>query len=223
MDYLDKGEVLTNTDLWTIFERNRPFVYIEKVLDLWVQFMKNGGKNTLLFSVYKIWVSLSEMSEKNVDLFHDILIFTCTRSHSLYRAQQSSAPVHAHTHTQTYAHFPPSSGMLNPWQFSSNTWKLIFSVVTWLHRNFFKNKIPSLSFLNFALFPLTSPCLASIFSKQCLEICITSTSCVCLPLYNVSLIVFLNCKSLWIKASAKWINVNVYTQKFKGILGNQSK
>ncbi len=26
-----------NTDLWTIFERNRPFVYIEKDLDLWVQ------------------------------------------------------------------------------------------------------------------------------------------------------------------------------------------
>ncbi len=33
------------TDLWTIFERNRPFVYIEKVLDLWVQLMKNGGKS----------------------------------------------------------------------------------------------------------------------------------------------------------------------------------
>ncbi len=44
------------TDLWTIFERNRPFVYIEKVLDLWVQLMKNGGKNKsvafiILFSV----------------------------------------------------------------------------------------------------------------------------------------------------------------------------
>ncbi len=44
MDYLGK-EVLTNTDLWTIFERNGPFVYIEKVLDIWVQLMKNGGKN----------------------------------------------------------------------------------------------------------------------------------------------------------------------------------
>ncbi len=56
MDYLSKGEVLTNTDLWTIFERNRPFVYTEKVLDLWVQLMKNGGKNKsvafiILFSV----------------------------------------------------------------------------------------------------------------------------------------------------------------------------
>ncbi len=33
------------TDLWTMFERNRPFVYIEKVLDLWVQLMKNVCKN----------------------------------------------------------------------------------------------------------------------------------------------------------------------------------
>ncbi len=48
MDYLGKGEVFTNTDLLTIFERNRPFVYIEKVLDLGVQLMKNGGKNKVL-------------------------------------------------------------------------------------------------------------------------------------------------------------------------------
>ncbi len=67
----------------------------------------------------------------------------------------------------------------------------------------------NLLFLNFALFSLNSHRLARICSEQCLEICITSTSYVCLPLYNVMLIVFLNCKSLWIKASAKWINVNV--------------
>ncbi len=35
----------------------------------------------------------------------------------------------------------------------------------------------------------------------------TSTSCVSVSLYNESLIVFLNCKSLWIKASAKLINI----------------
>ncbi len=34
---------------------------------------------------------------------------------------------------------------------------------------------------NFSLFPLTSHCLARIYSEQCLEICITSTPCVCLP------------------------------------------
>ncbi len=86
---------------------------------------------------------------------------------------------------------------------SSDTWKLISSVITWLHLKKKINKIPSLSFLNFALFPLTSHRLDRICSEQCLEICITSTSCVCLPLYNVSLIVFLNYKLLWIKESAK--------------------
>ncbi len=44
---------------------------------------------------------------------------------------------------------------------------------------------------------------ASIYSEQYLKRCIASTSCVYLPLYNDSLIVFLNCKSLWIKVSAK--------------------
>ncbi len=29
--------------------------------------------------------------------------------------------------------FPPSSGPLDPWQFSSDTWKLISFVITWLH------------------------------------------------------------------------------------------
>ncbi len=99
--------------------------------------------------------------------------------------------------------FTPLSGTLDPWQFSSDTWKLISSVITWLHHE--KNKLN----FNFALFPLIYPCLASICSEQCLELCITSTSCVRLPLYNVSLIVFLNCKSLWIKASAKLIHLNV--------------
>ncbi len=67
---------------------------------------------------------------------------------------------------------------------------------------FFIKKPPLLS--------LTSPYLASFCSEQCLKCCITSTSCDCLPLYNVSFIVFLNCNSLWIKVSAKWINVNVW-------------
>ncbi len=74
---------------------------------------------------------------------------------------------------------------------------------------FTKKQKPSLPSLNFALFSLDSHRLARICSEQCLYICITSTSCVCLPLYNVSLIVFLNCKSLWIKASAKWMHANV--------------
>ncbi len=88
-----------------------------------------------------------------------------------------------------------------------------------------KYKYPSLSFLTFVLFPLTSHCLVRICFEQFLEICITSTSCDRLPLYNVSLIVFLNCKSLWIKASAKWINVNVTSRCFyrQHSTGNYSK
>ncbi len=58
--YNPKGLLKNSTlwarlDLWTIFERNRPFVYIEKDLDLWVQLMKNGGKNVafiILISVF---------------------------------------------------------------------------------------------------------------------------------------------------------------------------
>ncbi len=83
--------------------------------------------------------------------------------------------------------FPPPSVMLNPWQFSSDTWTLISSIMSWLY---LKKKIP---FLNFALVSLNSHRLDIICSEQCLEICITSTSYVCLPLYYVLLIVFLNC------------------------------
>ncbi len=45
--------------------RNRPFVYIEKVLNLWVQLMKNGDKNKsvafiILFSLYSSVLSVNE-------------------------------------------------------------------------------------------------------------------------------------------------------------------
>ncbi len=48
--------------------------------------------------------------------------------------------------------FPPLSGMLSPWQISSDTWKLISSVFTWLLLLHKKESFCSLS--------LTSPCLA---------------------------------------------------------------
>ncbi len=67
------------------------------------------------------------------------------------------------------------------------TWKLFSSVITWLHlKTIFLNTFA----LNLALFSLNSHRLARICSEQCLEICTTSTSCVCLPL------LFFNCKSL---------------------------
>ncbi len=58
-------------------------------------------------------------------------------------------------------------------------------------------------------FPL-SPSLADLYLfEQWLRLGVTSTSSVWLPLQDESLYVFPNCKSLWIKASAKWLNVNV--------------
>ncbi len=49
-----------------------------------------------------------------------------------------------------------------------------------------------------------SPSLASLYLfEQCLRLGVTSTSSVCLPLQDESHYVFPNCKSLWIKTSAK--------------------
>ncbi len=45
--------------------------------------------------------------------------------------------------------------------------------------------------------------------EQCLRLGVIGISSVCLPLQDESLYVLPNCKSLWIKASAKWLNVNV--------------
>ncbi len=49
---------------------------------------------------------------------------------------------------------------------------------------------------------------SSYLFEQCLRLGVIGTSSVCLPLQDESLYVFPNCKSLWIKASAKWLNVN---------------
>ncbi len=66
--------------------------------------------------------------------------------------------------------------------------------------DFIIKKTSSLSF---------SPSLASSYLfERCLRLGVTSTFSVCLPL-DESLHVFPNCKSLWIKTSAKWLNVNL--------------
>lgn len=64
-------EVLTNTvltGLWTIFERNGSFVCkTKKVLDLWIQLMKDGSKNQsvaflFLFSVCSLMSGIHQNS-----------------------------------------------------------------------------------------------------------------------------------------------------------------
>ncbi len=93
--------------------------------------------------------------------------------------------------------FPPPSGLLDHCQSSSNNWKLLSFDTTWLHPKL--KKIPSFSF---------SHSLASSYLfEQCLRLGVTSTFSVCLPIQDASLYVFPNCKSLWIKASTKWLDV----------------
>ncbi len=102
---------------------------------------------------------------------------------------------------------PPPSGMLDPCQSSSNTWKLISSIITWLHLKLKKKKTSS-------FYLSLSPSLASLYLlEQCLRLGVTSTSSVWSPLQDESFYVFRNCKSLLIKTSTKWLNVNINVKK----------
>ncbi len=103
--------------------------------------------------------------------------------------------------------FPPPSGTLDPCQSSSNNWKLISFNTTWLHH---KKKYIYIS-SSFSL-PFSTSIASLYLFEQCLRLGIRGTSSVCLPLQDESLYVFPNCKSLWIKASAKWLNVNVSSE-----------
>ncbi len=124
-----------------------------------------------------------------------------------HREAQNHSPEHSHSpFLDGGIIFPPLSGMLDPCQSSSNNWRLISFGTTWLpklvQKKTNKKKKP---------FPLSfSPSLASLYLfEQWLRLGVTSTSSVWLPLQDESLYVLPNCKSLWIKASAKWLNVNV--------------
>ncbi len=83
---------------------------------------------------------------------------------SSQRGTKSLSRIFSFTVPVDPVNFPPPSGMLNPRQLSSDTWNLFPHHLT----SYWKKKKTSLSFLNFALFPLTSHCLARICSEQCL-------------------------------------------------------
>ncbi len=57
-----------------MFERNRAFVYIEKVLDIWVQLMKNGGKNKIFVCIILVNVYIWEMAEH---VYYYTLLYVC--------------------------------------------------------------------------------------------------------------------------------------------------
>ncbi len=136
----------------------------------------------------------------------DLLVSDASWYH--HREAQNHSPEHSRSPFLAGGMiFPPSSGMLDPCQSSSNNWKLISFNTTWLHH---KEK-KYLPFFCIFIFIFTFPSLASLYLfEQCLRLGVRGTSSVCLPLQDESLYVFPNCKSLWITASAKWLNVNVW-------------
>ncbi len=86
--------------------------------------------------------------------------------------------------------FPPPSGMLNAWQFSTaenSSYSSRFNCIP-------KKKMLSLSLIRF--------CLACTNLNYVWNFVLRAVP---VPLYDESLVVFLNCKSLWMKASAKLI------------------
>ncbi len=106
----------------------------------------------------------------------DLLVSDASWYH--HRETQNHSPEHSRSPFLAAGMiFPPSSGPLDPCQHSSNDWKLISFNTTWLHpKKNNKKKSFSLSF---------SPSLASLYLfEQCLRLCVTSTSSVCMPLQD---------------------------------------
>ncbi len=107
----------------------------------------------------------------------DLLVSDASRYH--HREAQNHFPEHSRSPLLAGGMtFPPPSGMLDPCQPSSNTWKLMSFDTTWLHLKFPPQK--NNKKLSFSLFIPSFPSL--YLFEQCLRCFITSTSSVCLPL-----------------------------------------
>ncbi len=112
-----------------------------------------------------------------------------------HREAQNHSPEHSHSpFLDGGIIFPPLSGMLDPCQSSSNNWKLISFGTTWLH--------PKLVLKKLSLYLSLLPLLACTYLNNDRDLVLRA-----LPLsdclFKMNRFVFPNCKSLWIKASAK--------------------
>ncbi len=135
----------------------------------------------------------------------DLLVSDASWYH--HREAQNHSPEHSLSPFLTGGMiFPSPSGLLDPCQSSSNNWKLISFNTIWLHPKFKKNIKKT---LHLSLYLYLLPLLACTYLNNARKLGVTSTSSVCLPLQDESHYVFPYCRSLWIKASAKWLNVNV--------------
>ncbi len=149
--------------------------------------------------------------------------------HSL-QLQLASSSKHWCLHIEPQAQHPPTSTHYYEFTSPPEVWDPLVSDASWYHHREAQNHSPEHSRSPFLaggmIFPppsgILDPCQSSSnnwklisfnTTWQCLRLCVTSTSSVCLPLQDESLYVSPNCKSLWIKASAKWLNANVMNMK----------
>ncbi len=121
-----------------------------------------------------------------------------------HREAQNHSPEHSHSpFLDGGIIFPPYPECWIPVNLQATTENSSLSALLDFILNLFLKK-------KLSLYLSLSPSLASSYLfEQWLRLGVMSTSSVWLPLQDESLYVFPNCKSLWIKASAKWLNVNV--------------
>ncbi len=97
--------------------------------------------------------------------------------------------------------FQPLCWMLIPWLFSSDSWKLIsLSLSDFILKK--ENKIRNV----YIFFNLT---LSSLYLLNNVWKLVLRALPVTICLFKMNRLMYPNCKSLWIKVSAKWINVNI--------------
>ncbi len=105
---------------------------------------------------------------------------------------------------------PPPSGPLDPCQSSSNNWKLISFNTTWLLKK--KKKTSLFQNLHLSLYLSLLLLLACTYLNNAWDLVLWALPLsVCLFKINR----FMYSQSLWIKASAKWLNVNVNVNKYR--------
>ncbi len=124
----------------------------------------------------------------------DLLVSVASWYH--HREAQNHSPEHSLSQFLAGGMiFQPLSRMLDPCQSSSNNWKLISFDTTWLHPKKEKNLL-SLYLSLLPVLPRTYLDIYLVLQALPLSVC----------LFKID--VFPNCKSIWIKVSAKWLNVN---------------
>ncbi len=122
------------------------------------------GSRLQLTSSSRHWCLHIEQPLAQHPYFHSLMTIyiskICEWTWCHHREDQNHFPERFHSPFLAVGmNFPPQSGILNHWQFSSNTWKRISSIMTWLYLKKKKKKYLcsfSLTLLSFLILSLSS-------------------------------------------------------------------